>query len=77
MNSYLLLSILVLAGLLFFPTSKLIWVLSVRRQQRKLERELTAQELEGQKARARFIAVLVVLAFSYLFNVSLLGGARG
>lgn len=70
---YFLVSVLVLAMLLFFPISKLVWVMSVRRLQRKLNRELNQTELDGQMARARFISVLVSLLFSYLFNLNLIG----
>ena len=38
---------LLLAALLFWPMSKLIWVLSVRRLQRKLDRDLTEVEITG------------------------------
>ena len=48
-------SVIVLGGLLFFPVSKMIWVFSVRRLQRKLNKELSEQETSGQLARARFI----------------------
>ncbi|MEN8131109.1 MAG: hypothetical protein ABFS45_13125 [Pseudomonadota bacterium] len=77
MNTYFYLSVAVLALLLFFPTSKLIWVLSVRRLQRKSGRELSNDEINGQKARARFIAFLLVLAFSWIFNLQLLGPTDG
>ena len=70
---YFLLSVIVLAILLFFPISKLIWVLSVRRLQRKLNRELDATELAGQMTRARFVSIFVSLLFSYLFNLNMIG----
>ena len=70
---YFFFSVVVLALLLFFPVSKLIWVLSVRRLQRKLNKELTDTETHGQLARARFIAILISLLFSFLFNLNLLG----
>ena len=63
----------VLALLLFFPISKMIWTLSVRRLQRKLGKELVQSELDAQLQRARFIAVFVALFFALLFNYSLLG----
>ena len=66
-------SVLVLAALLFYHTSKLIWVMSVRRLQRKLNRELSESELAGQLTRARFITIFVSLLFSYLFNLQLIG----
>jgi len=66
-------SVLILAALLFYHTSKLIWVVSVRRLQRKLQRELTEEELQGQQKRARLLTVPVVLAFSWLFNFNVFG----
>jgi H+/Cl- antiporter ClcA len=65
--------VLILAALLFLPVSKLIWVLSVRRLQRKTGRELSEEELHGQLKRARVIAVFVALIFSILFNANLMG----
>ena len=65
--------VLILAALLFLPVSKLIWVLSVRRLQKKTGRELSDEELQGQLKRARVIAVLVALIFSFLFNANLMG----
>ncbi len=76
-NYYFAFSVLVLAAMLFFPVSKLIWVFAVRRLQAKIGRELSPAELEGQKARARFMAVFVTLAFSWLFNISLSGAPGG
>jgi hypothetical protein len=70
---YFLVSVFVLAILLFFPISKLIWVLSVRRLQRKMNRELNEKELAGQMTRARFVSIFVSLLFSYLFNLNLIG----
>ena len=72
-STFFLLSWLVLAALLFFPTSKLIWTFSVRRLQRRTQRELTAEETRGQLNRARFIALIVVAIFSFLFNSSMIG----
>ena len=70
---YFLLSVVVLAVLLFFPISKLIWVFSVRRLQKKLNRELNEEEIAGQMTRARFLSVFVSLVFSYLFNLNMIG----
>lgn len=69
--------VLVLAGLLFYPVSKLIWVVSVRRLQRKWARELSPQELQGQLNRARVIAVVVVLIFSFFYNLNTLSPSGG
>ncbi len=70
---YFLVSVIVLAALLFLPISKLIWVFSVRRLQRKLKRELNETEIAGQMTRARFVSIFVSLLFSYLFNLNLIG----
>ena len=66
-------SVLLLSVLLFFPVSKLIWVLSVRRLQRKMQRELSEQETKGQLRRARILAVLIAVIFAFLFNAHLIG----
>ena len=65
--------VLILAALLFWPMSKLIWVMSVRRLQRKLARELDENEVTGQLNRARIISVFVSLLFSFLYNLQTLG----
>lgn len=77
MNTFFYFSVALLALLLFFPASRLIWVLSVRRLQRRLGRDLNDAEIEGQRARARLIAVLLVVLFSWLFNLQLLSPASG
>ncbi len=65
-------AVIVLALLLFFPVSKFIWVLSVRRLERKLGKALTEQERQGQRNRARVIAAFLSLVFSLLFNTHLM-----
>jgi hypothetical protein len=65
-------SVAALAALLFVPASSLVWVLSVRRLERKQGHPLTVQEREGQRNRARFIAIVVCVIFSALFNYRLL-----
>ena len=74
---HLLVSVLALAGLLFVPVSRIVWVLSVRRLQRKLARPLDPGESARQRRRAHVIAFLIVLVFSYLFNVHLLRSLYG
>ena len=73
MTTYFIISVVLLATLLFFPVTHLIWVLSVRRLERKLKRTLSDVERQAQKQRARFIAVFAVIIFSFLFNISTLG----
>ena len=74
---YQLVSVLILAGLLYFPVNNLVWMMSVRRLQRRLGKELTPQEIAGQRKRARLISVILVLCFSYLFNAALLAKLYG
>ncbi|MDA7947479.1 MAG: hypothetical protein MPJ78_08375 [Hyphomicrobiaceae bacterium] len=62
-----------LAALLFFPVSKLVWTLSVRRQERKLKRKLDDDEVKGQLNRARFITIFLVVAFALMFNGNMFG----
>ena len=65
--------VVLLAALLFWPMSKLVWVLSVRRLQRKLARTLDEKEIAGQIMRARVISAFVSLLFSFLYNASTIG----
>ena len=73
MMLYFIFSVILLALLLFFPVSKLVWVLGVRRQQRKQKRELSQEEINGQLARARFVTILIVILFSLFFNINSIG----
>ena len=77
MSGYFYFSVALLALLLFFPVRRMIWVLSVRRLQRRQRRELTGAELQEQRVRAGFVAVLLVVAFSWLFNLQVLGRLHG
>ena len=63
----------VLAIALWFPARRLIFVFSVRRLQRKLGRELTSVETDGQARRAGFIAAFLVIVFAPLFNYNMFG----
>jgi len=69
--------VLLLAALLFWPLSKVVFVLSVRRLQRKLARDLNESEVAGQMNRARVISVFVSVLFSYLYNLSTIGMPGG
>jgi hypothetical protein len=62
-----------LAALLLLPVSRLIRILSARRLERRLDRKLSDEELAGQKRRAGFIALGLVIIFSALFNYNLFG----
>ncbi len=65
--------VIALTAALMYPVSRLIWVVSVRRLQKKLQKNLSAEELQGQKNRAYLIGIVVCFAFSMLFNYRLLG----
>jgi cytochrome c-type biogenesis protein CcmH/NrfF len=65
---YWLLWSLILTVLLFFPIRKIIWVLSVRRAQRKID-EVDPQEQQRLRRRAGVTAVLL----SFLFSISYTG----
>jgi len=71
-DSGYLLWVVALAAALWWPTSRLVWVLSVRRLERKLGRRLGEGELAGQKRRAWLIAAALSLIFSALFNLRLI-----
>lgn len=70
------LAVIVLAALLYWPVSNFIWVLSVRRLERKLGKALSEDERLGQRNRARLISVFVSLTFSLLFNLHLMSVMR-
>lgn len=65
--------VIAMTAALLFPVSQLIWVVSVRRMQRKLQTTLSENDLRGQKQRAYVIGIVVCTAFSMLFNFRLLG----
>ena len=74
---YFHLSVLVLAAMLFIPVSRLVWVMSIRRLEKRTGAELDERARAGQMNRARFIAVVLCLVFSYLFNLNLIGPPHG
>lgn len=59
--------IVVLAVALFFPVRQLIWVVSVRRQERKQGRQTDEAERALLKRRAGFTAALLGFIFSVLY----------
>lgn len=70
-------SVAVLAAMLLWPVSKLVWVLSVRRLERRLGHPLSEPERQGQRGRAWFLAIVLCCIFSALFNYQLLDMAHG
>lgn len=71
--AFFTLSVVVLAALLFVPVSRLVWVLSVRRLERKRGEVLDDTERRGQRVRARIVGLALVIAFALLFNAATLG----
>ena len=68
---FFLAGIVLLSIALYFPVNKLVWVLSVRRLERKYKKKLTDVERKLQLNRARFISIILVIIFSYFFNSKL------
>ena len=66
-----------LAAALWWPASRIILVLSVRRLERRLGRILDRTEIAGQKRRAWVLGLFLSLVFSALFNLRMLGGGPG
>ena len=67
-NYFYILSVIILAVLLYIPVNKIIFMLSVRRLSKKTKTTLSKAQLKGQLNRARFITIILVFTFSCLFN---------
>ena len=63
---------LALAAALWWPVSRLVWVFSVRRLERRGKEALDREARAGQQRRARVLAVPIALLFGALFNLRLL-----
>ena len=59
-------SSLALAFLLFFPVEKMLWVMRVRSAERRLKRVTTPEERDEERRKARSIAGIIVISFSFL-----------
>ena len=58
--------ILVLSTALFFPVRKLIWVLHVRKMQKK-QNTVSDLETKSLKKKATFTSILLCIVFSYIY----------
>ncbi len=67
-NYFYILSVIILAILLYIPVNKMIYLLSVRRLSKKSSTTLSETQLKGQLNRSRFITFIIVFIFSCLFN---------
>ena len=65
---------LLLTAMLFLPVRQLIWVLMVRRAQRKLGQDLEQAEQERLKQRAGFTGALLAFVFSAFYVMHLFQG---
>jgi hypothetical protein len=57
---------LVLAAALFFPVRQLIWVLHVRKKQKK-QKLVSDEEINILKKKATFTSIFLSLVFSYIY----------
>ena len=68
---------IVLAVALFFPVRQLIWVLAVRRQQRRAGGRLPDEAFRRYlKGRAGITSALLCLIFAAVYGGIMLGGGR-
>jgi len=58
--------VVVLSTALFFPVRKLIWVLYVRKMQKK-QKNVSDMETKSLKKKATFTSVLLCIVFSYIY----------
>ena len=62
------LSSLIFGIVLFFPMRKLMLAMNINRQQRKLSRELTAEEREILRRKVTIWAAGLSVTFAFLYN---------
>ena len=62
------LSSVIFGVILYFPTRKLVLAMMVNKQQRKLNRELTEEELQPIRRKAYVSAAIVAMSFAFLYN---------
>ena len=72
LNSYYVISVIILALLLYYPVNKMIFVLSIRKLESKIGKQLNDDQKNGQLKRSRFISIILILFFSCLFNINIL-----
>lgn len=67
----------VLGVALFFPTRRLIWVVSVRREERKTGQTTSEERRQSLKRRAGVTAALLCFVFSIFYVQILFGNLYG
>tara|TARA_B100000029_G_C16917964_1_gene720265 strand:+ start:182 stop:421 length:240 start_codon:yes stop_codon:yes gene_type:complete len=60
--------VIILSTVLFFPVRQLIWVLYVRKKQKK-QKIVSDNEKKILKKRASFTSILLCIVFSYLYVI--------
>ena len=58
--------VIILSVTLFFPISHLIWILHVRKKQKK-QNLVSEEEKKILKKRARFTSIFLSIVFSYIY----------
>ena len=58
---------MVLGGLLFYPTRQLLWVMAVRRLERRLGKPSSEEERDALKRRTTVTAALLCFVFSVAY----------
>ncbi len=61
-------SSVLLGILLFFPIRKFILNLNINRQQSKINREITAEELEVLQKKVTVIAAVISITFAFVYT---------
>jgi len=74
--TYYWLSVALLTVMLVWPVARMIWMMSVRRLERRRQAPVSEAERRGQRARAWFIGLIVSAVFALLFNFYLLDMGR-
>lgn len=58
--------VIILSTVLFFPVRKLIWILYVRKNQKK-QKKVSELEIKNLKKRATFTSIFLCIVFSYIY----------
>jgi len=62
----------VLGLLLYYPVTRLVWVMRVRRFERKTGQKSTEEDRQRHLRQARFISILIVMLFAFLYTRTLI-----
>ncbi len=73
-EKYQYLWMVLLAAMLFLPVRQMIWVLMVRRAQKKQGQDIDTTEQERLKSRAAVTAALLCFVFSAFYVLNLFQG---